>query len=143
MKRLIAGIVAAFSISGILPASFVEAHQHHHQHAEANDNITVVVNLTKDKGQAVDMSFNFVSVSLARGNETVLWLNSDGVKIARAGSRYTNNLKEFISKGGKVYVCPVCAKKAGITKLVEGVEFAKPDEIFSLLSGDRVRVISW
>lgn len=144
MRKLVTGLAIAASISGLFSVSpsFAEMH-HHHNQSEARDNITVVVNLTKDKGSAVDMSFNFLNVSLSRGNETVLWLNSDAVKIAKQGSKFSKNLKDFISKGGKVYVCPVCAKKAGVEKLVDGAEFAKPDEIFSLLSKDRVRVISW
>lgn len=143
MRKLTVGLAVALAISGFVLPSFGESHHHHHHHSEAQDNITVLVNLTKDKGSEVEMSFNFINVSVARGNETILWLNSDGVKIAKAGSKHTNHIKEFISKGGKVYVCPVCAKKAGVDKLVEGAEFAKPDIIFSLLSKDRTRVISW
>lgn len=142
MRKFTAGLVVAIAISGLTLPLFAEMHNHHH-HAEAKDNITVVVSLTKSKGQVVEMSFNFINISLSRGNETVLWLNSDGVKIAKSGSKYASQIKDFISKGGKVYVCPVCAKKAGIDKIVEGAEFAKPDDIFSLLSKDRTRLISW
>lgn len=142
MRKLVVGLALAFTICGLAVPSSAQAHQHQQQ-SEAKDNITVVVNLTKDKGQAVEMSFNFLGVSLSRGNETVLWLNSDGVKIAKSGSKYENHIKNFISKGGKVYVCPVCAQKVGVKKIVDGAEFAKPDDIFSLLSKDRVRVISW
>lgn len=143
MKVLVKILTMIYLIVGLFFNSPSFGETGDHKSADAKDRITVVVNLTKDKGRAVDMSFNFISISLSRGNETILWLNSNGVKIARADSRYAQNLKDFISKGGKVYVCPICAKKANVDKLVEGAELAKPDEIFSLLSKDRVRVISW
>ncbi|MCX7738921.1 MAG: DsrE family protein [Hydrogenothermaceae bacterium] len=143
MKRLVSGILglAILGFGAVLPANAME-HSHHHT-VDTKDNITILINLTKDKGQTVDMAFSFLEVSLQRGNETVIWLNSDGVKIASQGSKEAAKIKEFISKGGKVYVCPVCAKKAGVTKLVEGAEFANPDIIFTLLSKDKTRVVSW
>lgn len=144
MRGFILGALALSILgSGVGYKPWASEHHHHHSASEAKDNITVVVNLTKDKGQGVEMAFNFLNVSLQRGNESILWLNADGVKLAAAGSKTSEKIKEVVSKGGKVYVCPICAKKAGITKLTGGAEFANPDIVFSLLSKDRVRLISW
>ncbi len=122
-------------------------HEHHHEHMhQAQDNITLVVNLTKDKAPPAVMAIRFASVSLGRGNPTVIWLNSEGVRLADAKAKPTEAkkmLEEFITKGGKVYVCPHCAKMLGVKELVKGAEYANPDIVFGLLSEDRVRVISW
>ncbi|RME10777.1 MAG: hypothetical protein D6804_04020, partial [Aquificota bacterium] len=106
----------------------------------------VVVNLTRDKAPSALMAIRFATISLQRGNETVLWLNSEGVRLADAKAKHAQTgkmLRDFISKGGKVYVCPHCAQMLGVRELIEGAEFGKPDTIFGLLSEDRVRVISW
>lgn len=143
--------VRALLLAGMLvlsPAFLkpVWAHQHEGSQQQAKDNILLVVNLTSDKGMMPMMAIRFAGVSLSRGNQTVLWLNSEGVRIANAKAKpteVTQMLKEFISKGGKVYVCPVCAEKLGVKQLIEGAEFARPDIIFGLLSQDRVRILSW
>ncbi|MCS6875600.1 MAG: DsrE family protein [Aquificaceae bacterium] len=123
------------------------SHQHEGAHQQAKDNIILVVNLTTDKGMSPMMAVRFATVSLGRGNQTVVWLNSEAVKIADAKAKKpteaTKMLKDFISKGGKVYVCPHCAQKLGIKELIEGAEFGKPDIIFGALSQDRVRIVSW
>ncbi len=123
------------------------AHEKHvHMHSQAQDNITVMVNLTDDKGLKPTMALKFALVSLQRGNKTVVWLNSEAVRLADAKVKETKGvkaLKEFISAGGKVYVCPHCAKVLGVEKLIEGAELGSPDKVFGVLSEERVRVISW
>ncbi|MFN3814077.1 MAG: DsrE family protein [Aquificaceae bacterium] len=140
------------AISGLLLAMPIASwSQHHHDHdhehmQEAQDNIQLVVNLTKDKAPSAVMAMRFASISLGRGNPTVIWLNSEGVRLADAKAKPTEAkkmLEEFIAKGGKVYVCPHCAKMFGVKELIKGAEFGNPDIIFGLLSEDRVRIISW
>lgn len=140
---LIAGIL------GVMPAISQQAlaHSHHqHQQQQAQDNIKVVVNLTKDKAPSAVMAIRFATVSLQRGNETIIWLNSEGVRLADAKAKPAQAgkmLEEFISRGGKVYVCPHCAQMLGVKELVKGAEYGKPDTIFGILSEERVRLISW
>lgn len=139
-------MVGILSLMPILPIqTFAHSHQEH-EHKQVQDNIKLVINLTVDKAPHAVMAIRFATLSLQRGNETVLWLNSEGVRLADAKAKPTqasNMLKEFISKGGKVYVCPHCAQMLGVKELVKGAEYSKPDVIFGLLSEDRVRIISW
>lgn len=145
MKHLILTAVVGLMPFVGMPSWAHEGHMHQHQ-AQAQDNITVVVNLTRDKAPSAVMAIRFATVSLERGNPTVVWLNSEGVRLADAKakpSQASKMLQEFISKGGKVYVCPHCANALGVKELVKGAEFGKPDVVFGLLSEERVRVISW
>ncbi|MCS7171152.1 MAG: DsrE family protein [Aquificaceae bacterium] len=122
------------------------SNEHKQASTQAQDNITLMVNLTVDKGMSPNMALRFALISLGRGNETILWLNSEAVKLADSKSKPTEAnkmLKEFISKGGKVYVCPHCAKVLGVKKLVEGAQLGNPDTVFGILSKERVRVVSW
>ncbi|MCS6999138.1 MAG: DsrE family protein [Aquificaceae bacterium] len=110
------------------------------------DNISVLINITTDKGQNPMMALNFAMTSLKRGNETIVWLNSEGVKLADAKARPTpaiEQLKEFIKQGGLVFVCPRCAEQFKVKELVQGAEFASPGLIFGILSEDRVRILNW
>ncbi len=145
MKHLIlTAFVGLMPLVG-MPSWAHEGHMHQHQ-AQAQDNITVVVNLTRDKAPSAVMAIRFAILSLERGNPTVIWLNSEGVRLADAkakSSEASKALQEFISKGGKVYVCPRCANMFGVKELVKGAEFGKPDMVFRLLSEERVRIISW
>lgn len=140
---LVAGVLS------VMPVLSVQALAHDHRdrgHQQAQDGIKVVVNLTTEKAPSAVMAIRFATISLQRGNETVLWLNSEGVRLADAKAKPTQAgkiLRDFISKGGKVYVCPHCAQMLGVKELINGAEFGKPDTIFGLLSEDRVRVISW
>lgn len=134
-------------VMGLMPlvSGHVRAHEHH-GHMQAQDRITVMVNLTEPKGLKPNMALRFANISLQRGNKTIVWLNSEAVRLADAKAKETpavKTLKEFLQKGGKVYVCPHCAKVLGVEKLIEGAEFGDPDKVFGTLSEERVRVISW
>ncbi len=143
VKALILSVVLSLIPSVFVPSWSQEKHMHQQK---AGDNISVVVNLTRDKAPSAVMAIRFASVSLERGNTTVIWLNSEGVRLADAKakpSQARKMLEDFIAKGGKVYICPHCANMLGVKELIKGAEFGKPDVMFGLLSEDRVRVISW
>jgi predicted peroxiredoxin len=67
---------------------------------------------------AVVVSYLTAGAALDQGKEVVLWLTSDGVRLALEG--YVDPIREgqeppvkrvhdqFIEKGGRFYVCPVC-----------------------------------
>ncbi|MCS7263013.1 MAG: hypothetical protein NZ560_06340 [Aquificaceae bacterium] len=110
------------------------------------DNISVLVNITTDKGPNPAMALNFAMTSLKRGNETIVWLSSEGVKLADAKARPTpvvDQLREFIRQGGLVFVSPTCAEQFKVKELVQGAEIAFPEIVFGILSEDRVRVFNW
>ncbi|MEZ0360846.1 MAG: DsrE family protein [Hydrogenobacter sp.] len=141
--RLIALILTTLLL--FLPHT-LKAHEESSHNQSHQKEVVIVVNLTHGRGISTEMALNFANISLGKGYETVVWINSEGVKLADAKAKEVQAvkmLKEFLSKGGKVYVCPICAKKLGVRELIKGAQWANPDIIFSLISQDRARVISF
>jgi predicted peroxiredoxin len=80
----------------------------------------VVVGCTSgnENPDAVVVSYLTAGAALDRGDEVVMWLSSEGVRLATKG--YVADIREhleppvqrihdqFIEKGGRFYVCPVC-----------------------------------
>jgi len=80
----------------------------------------VVVGCThgNENADAVVVSYLTAVAALDRGDEVAMWLTSEGVNLARDG--YVAPIREgmeppvqrvhdqFIEKGGRFYVCPVC-----------------------------------
>jgi uncharacterized protein len=72
--------------------------------AEAADNVTV--------------AYLTAGAALDAGKEVVMWLSVDGVRLAEAG--YADGIQavgappvtelheQFLAKGGRFYVCPIC-----------------------------------
>ncbi|ADO44491.1 hypothetical protein Hydth_0081 [Hydrogenobacter thermophilus TK-6] len=121
-----------------------EAHDKTHQ--AQKEGAILVVNLTHDRGISAEMALTFANISLGRGYETVVWLNSEGVRLADAKAKETQAIKllrEFLSKGGKVYVCPVCAQKLKVEKIASGTQWANPDIIFPLITQEKTKIVSW
>lgn len=66
----------------------------------------------------VVVAYLTAGAALDQGKEVVMWLTSDGVRLATAG--YVDPIREgmeppvsrvhqqFIEKGGRFYVCPIC-----------------------------------
>jgi len=75
----------------------------------------------------VAVSYLTAGAALDRGDETVMWLSSEGVRLALDG--YVADIRagmeppvqrvhdQFIEKGGRFYVCPICFNER---KLDEG-----------------------
>jgi predicted peroxiredoxin len=96
----------------------------------------VIVGCSKgaDDPDAVIVSYLTAGAALDRGKEVVLWLTSDGVRLALPG--YVDPIREgleppvrrvhdqFIEKGGRFYVCPVCFNDRALDAgdLVQGAE---------------------
>jgi predicted peroxiredoxin len=72
--------------------------------------------------------------ALDQGNQVVMWLTSEGVRLALRG--YADRIRagqeppidrahaQFIDKGGRFYVCPICFNERDLddNDLVEGAE---------------------
>ena len=83
---------------------------------------------------AVVVSYLTAGAALDQGKEVVLWLTSNGVRLALRG--YVDPIREgmeppvtrvhdqFIEKGGRFYVCPICFKERDLDEgqLVENAE---------------------
>jgi predicted peroxiredoxin len=82
----------------------------------------------------VVVSYLTAGAALDEGKEVVMWLSSDGVRLALRG--YVDAIREgqeppvkrvhdqFIEKGGRFYVCPICFNERQLdeTQLVENAE---------------------
>src|SRR5437764_14748598 len=82
----------------------------------------------------VVVSYLTAGAALDQGKEVVMWLTSDGVRLALKG--YTDPIRagqeppvarvhaQFIEKGGRFYVCPICFNERGLNEaqLVENAE---------------------
>lgn len=83
---------------------------------------------------AVAVAYLTAGAALDRGDDVVLWLTSDAVRLATDG--YVAPIREgmeppvqrvhdqFIEKGGRFYVCPVCFNERSLSEgdLVAGAE---------------------
>jgi predicted peroxiredoxin len=82
----------------------------------------------------VIVAYLTAGAALDQGKEVVLWLTSDGVRLGIRG--YADLIREdndppvervhaqFIEKGGRFYVCPICFNERGLSEdeLVENAE---------------------
>ena len=82
----------------------------------------------------VAVAYLTAGAALDQGKEVVMWLSSDGVRLALGG--YTDRIRtemdppgerlhaQFAEKGGRFYVCPICFKERSLdaSDLVENAE---------------------
>jgi predicted peroxiredoxin len=82
----------------------------------------------------VVVAYLTAGAALDQGKEVVMWLSSEGVRLALRG--YADRIRadkeppvervhaQFIEKGGRFYVCPVCFNERDLDKeeLVDGAE---------------------
>jgi uncharacterized protein len=87
----------------------------------------------KDPDRVV-VAYLTAGAALDKGKDVVMWLTADGVRLALRG--YADRIRvgmeppvervhaQFIEKGGRFYVCPVCFGERDLDEgeLVEGAE---------------------
>ena len=100
----------------------------------ANDKVIVGCTHGEDNPDAVVVSYLTAGAALDHGKQVVMWLSSEAVRLALRG--YVDPIREgqeppvkrvhdqFIEKGGRFYVCPVCFKDRELDEsaLVENAE---------------------
>jgi len=98
----------------------------------------LLINLTtaKDNPDRTTVAFVIANAGVAAGQEVVIFLNVEGVRLANPGyaddisSAGFKPLKEllatFTGNGGKIWVCPPCFNARGLDKdnLIAGATFA-------------------
>jgi predicted peroxiredoxin len=100
------------------------------------ENGRVVVGCThgEEDPDRVVVSYLTAGAALDQGKQVVMWLSSEGVRLALDG--YVDPIRagqeppvrrvhdQFIEKGGRFYVCPICFKDRGLDEgqLVENAE---------------------
>jgi uncharacterized protein len=84
----------------------------------SNNRVIVGCSHGEDNPDAVVVSYLTAGAALDQGREVVIWLTSDGVRLALRG--YVDPIRanqeppvkrvhdQFIEKGGRFYVCPIC-----------------------------------
>ena len=99
-----------------------------------NGRVIVGCSHGEEDPDSVIVSYLTAGAALDKGKEVVLWLTSEGVRLALRG--YVDPIRadldppakrahdQFIEKGGRFFVCPVCFGERDLDagELVEGAE---------------------
>jgi uncharacterized protein len=100
----------------------------------ANGRVIVGCTHGEEDPDRVVVAYLTAGAALDQGKEVVMWLASDGVRLALRG--YADGIRadmdptvervhgQFIEKGGRFYVCPVCFNERDLDAedLVDGAE---------------------
>jgi predicted peroxiredoxin len=116
---------------------------------------TIFYNITTDEAWAGGMALGQANKALENGYKVVLFLNVRGVFLASktfhtdtlsaSGMSLQDMLKAAIKKGAKAVICPMCMKKAGMTKedIIDGVEKGGPNVTMKLMTADDTVIMSY
>ncbi len=100
----------------------------------SNGRVVVGCSHGEEDPDTVAVAYLTAGAALDQGKEVVLWLTSDGVRLGIRG--YADPIRsdkdppidrlhrQFIEKGGRFYVCPICFKERELNEdeLVENAE---------------------
>ena len=100
-----------------------------------------------DDAESVLIGYLLGVEALRAGKEVVMWLTKDGIHIATDG--YSDGLSvsgapsikdlhaEYIDKGGRFFVCPVCVKTRGLesARWVKGAEVKGAPSLYEFTEG--------
>jgi len=88
--------------------------------ASGNGRVIVSCSHGEEDADRVTVSYLTAGAALDQGKDVVMWLTVEGVRLALGG--YANTIQspeappvarlheQFIEKGGRFYVCPICFK---------------------------------
>ncbi len=99
-----------------------------------NGRVVVGCSHGEEDSDSVRVAYLTAGAALDQGKEVVMWLSSEGVRLALNG--YVDPIRadhdppvarvhaQFIEKGGRFYVCPICFKERSLddSELVENAE---------------------
>jgi predicted peroxiredoxin len=108
----------------------------------------VSLTCAKDNSDKATVAFVVANAAAASEKETLIFLSTEGVRLASPG--YVDGIHEegfaplkelmanFVSAGGKIFVCSPCFKKRGLdeTKLVPGATIVGGAKLVEFLSTD-------
>jgi predicted peroxiredoxin len=90
-----------------------------------SEHYLITLSAFEQEGDRVATPLVLANSALANGKEVILWLTMEGVELAKQGVAETVNTKSFapvsellniyIENGGRIGVCPPCAKTHGVT----------------------------
>jgi predicted peroxiredoxin len=99
-----------------------------------NGRVVVGCSHGEEDADRVTVAYLVAGAALDKGKDVVLWLTVEGVRLGVKGYAYGIQSPEappverlhaqFIEKGGRFYVCPICFKARGLDEdaLVENAE---------------------
>ena len=121
-----------------------------------SDNGRVVVGCThgEEEPDRVLVAYLTAGAALDQGKQVVMWLTSDAVRLALNG--YADGIRaekdppvqrvhqQFIEKGGRFYVCPICfnERELDASDLVENAELLGATPLMEFV-GDGATVFSY
>ena len=109
----------------------------------------VIVGCTHGEEDAdrVTVAYLTAGAALDQGKDVVMWLTVEGVRLATPGYADAIALPgappverlhaQFIEKGGRFFVCPICAEPRGVTEgaLVDGAELKGATPLMEFAAG--------
>ena len=123
--------------------------------ADEHGNKTIFYNITSDDVWTAGMATGQASKALESGYDVVVFLNVRAVYLASTarkqdtfagtGKTAQQMLQAIMKNGGRVVICPMCMKQAGLSmdSIIEGVEKGGPDVTFKVLTADDTVVMSY
>ncbi len=89
-----------------------------------SENYLITLSAFDQEGDRVATPLVLANSALANGKDVLLWLTMEGVELAKQGAAETVNthsfapvnelLEIYIENGGRIGVCPPCAKTHGV-----------------------------
>lgn len=121
----------------------------------ADNQKTIFYNVTSDEAWSAGMALGQANKALEAGYNVVVSLNVRGVFLASksfstdtfsgSGASLQDMLKAAMKKGGKVIICPMCMKKAGMTMddVIDGVTKGGVDVTLKAMTAENTTVVSY
>jgi predicted peroxiredoxin len=113
----------------------------------ADDKVVIGLTHDDDDAESVLIAHLLGVEALRAGKEALMWLTKNGVNVATEGFAATVNVPdapsiaelhaEYIERGGRFYVCPVCVKTRGLEEAswVKGAEVKGAPSLFEFTAG--------
>ena len=120
----------------------------------SNGRVVVGCSHGEEDPDNVVVAYLTAGAALDQGKEVVLWLTSEGVRLALRG--YTDRVRagqeppgerlhaQFVEKGGRFFVCPICFKERDLDEanLVPGAELKGASPLMEF-AGDGAMTFSY
>jgi predicted peroxiredoxin len=113
----------------------------------ADDKVVLGLIHAEDDPESVLICYLLGVEALRAGKQALMWLTKDGIKVATDGFAETVHVPnapsiaglhaEYVEKGGRFYVCPVCVKTRGMEDAVwtKGAEVKGVPSLYEFTAG--------